>query len=162
MSPRSETLIAEIAAAFEAVERGNGVSIHETREIDYHSSRARRLAARARDNERSWQEVPPEALSSNDKYLAFLDAEGMRYYLPALMIWHLKSDEQIRGEELLYALCTFSPATAVDRQFRLLNERQSRAVLAFLRHVGQSGCEYQELVENACEIYWGRFDDHGT
>lgn len=153
MNTDREALIGAIDAAFNGVTLGDGVSLHEAREIDYHSARAARAAARARDNEASWREVTPEVLREYEKYLVFLDPQGLRYYLPALMTWYLKTDGQVGGEELLFALC-LSPG----RQARMLSETQSKSVLSFLRYISETHCTYQELIETACTTYWVRFD----
>lgn len=145
-------LIAHIEAAFAGVERGNGVTIHEAREIDRHSSRAERIAARALDTECSWQDVPSEALRRNDQYLVFLDAEGMRFYLPALMLQYLRGDEAV-GDELVAALCV---RNAPDKTFDILNGEQSHAVWAFLQHVAETDVYIEEDIHDACTRYWGK------
>lgn len=154
---KREALIGEIHAAFQGVTRGGGVSLHEAREIDYHSSRAKREEARARDVEASWSEVTLEALLDNEKYLVFLDPLGLRYYLPALMTWYLRTDGQVGGEELLFALCLFP-----ERKARSLSATQCKAVLSFLRYIGETQDEYRELVDGGCTSYWARFNDQSA
>ncbi len=149
----TQELIAQIEAAFAGVERGNGVTIHEAREIDRHSSRAERIAARALDTECPWRDVPSEALRRNDKYLVFLDAEGMRFYLPALMLQYLKGDEAL-GDELVAALCV---RDELEKTFGILNAEQSHAVWAFLQHVAEIDAYIEGDIRDACTRYWDGF-----
>jgi len=158
MEEKARSIIKQIQEAFAGVVRGSGVSIREAREIDYHSSRNKKLAARALDTETHWNDVPPEVLERNSQYLAFLDAEGMRYYLPAFMTWYLKSDGIIGGEDLVLNLDPHDKCIRwFNDRFSLLNDEQSLAVLSFLQHVIVTDDYNAEDAQNACAKYLGKF-----
>lgn len=152
-----DSLISEIEAAFQNVQLGHGTSIHEAREIDYRSSKEKRLKARKKDAETAWQAVPAESLSRNEKYICFLDAEGMRFYLPALMSWYLRSDGSIGGEELILPLCIGESSSDFERKFSLLNGKQSHAVAAFLKYVAATDDYNSEDIEIAFARYWNKY-----
>ena len=80
----------EIAAVFDGVKRGGGVTLHENEAIDDHASDLERKRALAKDQDKRWRDVPQEDLRTHDG-LVFFDAEGFRYYLPAYLIWYLRN-----------------------------------------------------------------------
>lgn len=94
MDSGTENLIVAINCAFDGVSRGGGISLHEAEEIDCHGSLEERARARLLDGETRWQEVPAETIEGLPSAPTFLDADGLRYYLPALMVWSLKYGKQ--------------------------------------------------------------------
>ncbi|MDB5297630.1 MAG: hypothetical protein JWO31_3613 [Phycisphaerales bacterium] len=86
-------LIRQVEAAFDGVELGDGVSLHQARGMDDHASDAEVAAARALDAEGRWQDVSDEKLDRLSDTLPFMDAEGFRFYLPRFMLFALKHDE---------------------------------------------------------------------
>jgi hypothetical protein len=92
-----QELIAEIVAAFDGVEREDGITIHEALAIDDYKSAEEQLAARGLDTEQRWQDVPAEAIVACDSALSFLDPKGFRYYLPAFMVCGLTNLDNDAG-----------------------------------------------------------------
>ena len=86
---RKAALIEEITAAFDGVSRAGGVSMSEAKVIDDYGSDAERAAARLRDTDTYWQDVPDEQLALNWP-LHFFDPIGFRYYVPAYITYHLR------------------------------------------------------------------------
>lgn len=82
-----------IKKAFDGVERGDGVTIHQATVIDDYGTEEEFVAARKLDTENRWQDVPDSALADNPHALTFLDAAGFRYYLPARMSWSIRNYE---------------------------------------------------------------------
>lgn len=82
-------IVAMIEAAFEGVGRGDGVTLHQTRAMDDYGSPDEVAAAKARDTETRWQDVPDVHLRDFTSS-AYFDEAGYRYYLPALMRYALK------------------------------------------------------------------------
>jgi len=78
-----DEIIADITAAFRDVRRG-GITLHEADVIDRCGSDSKRRAARARDTEARWQDVPEEDIQSHPSALSFLCPESFRYYLRCL------------------------------------------------------------------------------
>lgn len=78
-----------IDSAFETVVRGNGTTLHEADAKDCYLSAEEIFAARKEDRELHWRDVPPEDLADHPEFLTYLDFEGLRYYLPAVMMFAL-------------------------------------------------------------------------
>nr|WP_235596149.1 DUF6714 family protein [Leptospira weilii] len=78
-----------INSAFEDVVRGNDTTLHEAVAEDDYLSEEEVLAARKEDAELHWRDVPSERLVNHPDFLTYLDFEGLRYYLPAIMIFAL-------------------------------------------------------------------------
>ena len=83
-------VIDEICRAFAHVSRAHGVTLHEAVVIDDYGSDEERIAARALDPDRCWQDVPDHLIEAHQETLCFLDQKGFRYYLPAYMVWALR------------------------------------------------------------------------
>nr|WP_232334251.1 DUF6714 family protein [Leptospira interrogans] len=78
-----------IDSAFKTVVRGNGTTLHEAVAKDDYLSAEEILAARKKDTELHWRDVPSEHLADHPEFLIYLDFEGLRYYLPAVMMFAL-------------------------------------------------------------------------
>src|SRR5579862_7945740 len=85
-----DSLIAEITAAFDGVSRDGGITLHEAEGLDCHYSPEELKLARGLDTDTRWQDVPEEWIGEFPSAFRFMDAKGLRYYLPAVMIWHFK------------------------------------------------------------------------
>ncbi|WP_422120627.1 DUF6714 family protein [Leptospira interrogans] len=68
---------------------GNGTTLHEAVAKDDYLSAEEILAARKKDTELHWRDVPSEHLADHPEFLIYLDFEGLRYYLPAVMMFAL-------------------------------------------------------------------------
>lgn len=92
-----------IHRAFDGVERGRGITLHEAAVIDDYGSEVEQKKARALDQEARWQDVPDSAIAGNH-FLGYLDVEGYRYYLPAVMSWSIRNDHYHETYERLMPL----------------------------------------------------------
>jgi hypothetical protein len=120
----------EIREAFKNVSREGGTSWNEGWAIDLNGSDEECAAARARDNETSWEELVDDPnWSTNACPWAFLDAIGFRYYLAPAMIrdvrkgyseWLADALNHPIDEAELRSLMTQRQFAAVDRYFRFL------------------------------------------
>lgn len=157
------SLRAEIAAAFDGVARAGGVSLHETTAIvdSCGADDPERQAARARDTESCWQDVPNEDLAVPYAHSMF-DPIGWRYYLPAYMTWWLSGGEQSGSSALgsfFYGLMLGEDGLRDRRleRYRGLGARQAAVVARFLRFVerfAESDWE-QSCAITALAGYWG-------
>jgi len=98
-SPISETsraILDEIKRVFGEVQRGNGVTLHETEVIDDHGSEEEREEARRKDTDRHWWEVRDEWIEGCVG-LSFLDEAGFHYYLPAYMSYRIRTGKEPWG-----------------------------------------------------------------
>lgn len=148
--------ISEIADAFARVQREDGVTLHEAEVIDDYGSAQERSAARQRDMDSHWHDVPGADIEQHYSILSFLDAKGLRYYLPAYMIWTLRN----------YAT---SPSATIDStiyalgfdnsHFHIFTPRQSKAIARFLEYMVLYATAFCDsgAASSALDTYWDRF-----
>lgn len=58
MQPTKHEVVSAIRAAFDGVDREDGVTLHEARVLDNYGSEGERAEARDRDTDRIWEQVP--------------------------------------------------------------------------------------------------------
>lgn len=167
MEVAADALVEAIRSAFAGVPRGS-ITLHEAEVIDAYGTDAQRRAARRRDMEKSWEEVPDSAVAECPNALSHLDPEGWRYYLPAYMIWsirHLQRGAMI-PDCTIYALALHDDAELrkyMKARFRLLDSAQSRATCLFLRHMAANDRHVDgRVATQALHEFWGRFGDDTT
>lgn len=122
-----EEVIEKIADAFRDVTRDGGISWSEADAIDDYASKVQRAAARAKDKDKSWQEVaddPDWTIDRYDSNFSFLDAIGYRYYLAAAITRQLKRGTYFIDEWRL-------EPRRLDREIFSLDQRL--AIAEFLR-----------------------------
>jgi len=163
-------VISEITRAFENVRLDDGISIQQARALDDYASVAGQLAARAKDTEERWQDVPEEKLRNLEDVHAFLCPKGFRFYIPAYMIWvlhHLElhdRDSQL-SESTVYSLDIGRPSDPwhADRKerFDLLDVRQKESVILFLECLIAEG-DYETDARRYLADYWNAYrrSDH--
>ena len=151
-SSESGALIAEIHRAFRGVERGKGVTLHETEVIDAYGSDDERYKARAKDTDRAWEEVQDSWIEEFGGVggLSFLDAEGLRYYLPAYMTYWLRTGEE--PNSLAWHLQRIEPGFDL-----LLLPKQKHVIAKFLDYA-RTAFASREAGE-ALEKHWQQFLD---
>lgn len=142
MLTTQQALIDEITSAFEGVERGNGVTLHEATVIDSYGSLEERAKARLQDTEKRWQDVPKQDIANVDAVLSFLDDEGFHYYIPAYVVWYLKNIDNaaIRSSNTFDSVVfhlTYNVEEGRESRFERLTKEQKRAIAHFLTFVAQ-------------------------
>lgn len=120
-----------IHTAFDGVERGHGITLHQALVIGDYGGEEEQIEARELDNDLRWQEVPENDIASNLQYLCFLDAEGYRYYLPANMSWAIKNYMDDPEDSAFFTYLSLLPTVAPREVGRGLGERFS--VQEFIR-----------------------------
>ena len=80
MAISKEKLAAQIRNAFSGVTLGDGITLHEATAIDDYASEAARKAARLKDADTHWSEVPDEHIAANYSVFSFFDIKGHIYY----------------------------------------------------------------------------------
>ncbi|HOD82859.1 MAG: hypothetical protein BWX88_04428 [Planctomycetes bacterium ADurb.Bin126] len=158
-----QDLIKKIHHAFEGVARGKGITLHQARIIDdaiwSGAGPEEEAFARGKDSDRKWQEIPRQVIEELGEECAFLDAEGFRYYLPALMIWTLsygKGSDNVAGDYLIYDLARNERIAGLD----CLSGEQAGSVAEFLKYVADHPDErWADAVAArlALENYWDKF-----
>ena len=133
---------AAIREAFAGVRLGSGVSLREAQAVDTFTAglSERELAALPHPElTDDWAAVPHEELERD--CTAYLDAEGLRYYLPAFMLWLLDryNDDELRlspGPDLA-VIGTIMSLDQRERHplgfFELLSPGQRRAIGLYVR-----------------------------
>ena len=135
---------AAVREAFAGVTLGGGVGLSEAQALDDYASNEVRAACRAGDEKNDWAAIPLKDLNRHSGSPAFLDAEGMRFHLPAYMIADLDGDYR---HEFAPYLC------GRQETFSLLTPLQRNAVEAYLRAISEKENlpSYQYDVERALE-----------
>lgn len=157
-----QAVIEQIRTAFREVRIEDGVTLHEAEAIDdygTYGSAEERKAARLKDPESRWQDVPDEKIEKMQVF-PFLDVKGTRFYIPAYMIWTLKNFERSTSVSVDATLHVFRRPGHESEIFSVLfNEEQSRAILRFLKFVAVHGEKYTDakFLRKAIEKYWVRF-----
>ena len=84
-----DALIATIQNAFAGVVLGSGIGLHEANAIDSRESSEACKLERDKDEKLDWRKVPTADLNRCFSSYNWLDAEGLRFYLLAMMIAEL-------------------------------------------------------------------------
>lgn len=139
---KKEALIQEIKKAFAGVPVPSKITFHVAEahdDYDYQNDDKHRQ----KDHLGSWEEIPEEHFLNCEYAIPYLDAEGIQYYLPALMIWTLTHYQQGNEAELnmdstIYAL---NPQLENEKlkayhenRFSMFNLYQNKACAKFLKY----------------------------
>ncbi len=135
---------AAVREAFAGVTLGGGVGLAEAQALDDDASNEVRAACRAGDEKSDWAAIPLRDLNRHSGSPAFLDAEGMRFHLPAYMVADLDGDYR---HEFVPYLC------GCQETFSLLTPLQRNAVEMYLRAISEKENlpSYQNDIERALE-----------
>ena len=152
-----QALEIEIREAFRGVTLGEGMSLRQAQVVDKHKTT---IVASPFTND--WSKVPLEELGRD--CVAHLDAEGFRYYIPALMlsvIDHYDS-ASMRVIGTLTGLYPKKDNGWDYHMFRysLLNQQQKIAIARFLTLIPKLvdlDYEDQNIVSRALTNYWGEY-----
>jgi hypothetical protein len=158
-----ETAIHE---AFAGVRLGSGVSLRQAGAIDAYMvgwTPAQYNRLPLSEVTHDWTLVPDEELRRDN--VAHLDADGLRYYLPALMLWLLEHYGD-RDYEMTWIGTIGALAPSKDFRERMYSmfdtftEPQRAAIASYvdaLRRLVHLESEDANLVERSIRDYWGRF-----
>ena len=163
MDELRQRLLDRIDAAFDEVELGDGVSLHEAAVIDDYGTDEQRLAARTPDEKLDWRKSidDPEMtrlFTVGNGGLCFLDAEGVRFYLPAcLSRWLRDPDGQATGNmtESLEYLLTLLDNYSLER-LAILNDAQRLCVRDVLIHFREGRSYFVTELDQAIAGYWSQ------
>lgn len=140
----------KIRNAFRGVKLGDGVGLFEGRALDDYADDATRHACRAKDERHNWEEIPKERLESYNDALCFLDAEGMRFHLPAFLIVELE------GPSVSSIFHLIELDDLKKSKLALLSEEQRKAIREFLLFVvDEPDYEFhRQEIRRAIGEYW--------
>lgn len=124
-----QSILLSINQAFSGVLLGNGVSLQEARRMDDHSEYlGNDDSPRKVTRPIGWDEVSCDELSEYFDAYSFLDAEGIRFYLPALMSCDLLALYEFGVADRIFS------GVQDDVRFQILNAEQRRAVRSYLEY----------------------------
>jgi len=158
MGMNRDAIVALIREAFRGVQLGEGLSIGEADIIDRYAQDEDMHHARSLEIVDAWESIPEELLEER-AVLAYMDAEGFRYCIPAYMIWALLNWEKnaavtIRGTA--YALLDPPDRNGL---VNLLTDEQKEAIVQFLRYCADERVGinvHPNLVDKALAKYWSK------
>ena len=131
MDNRAQTLIQQIENALDGVTLGDGITLHEAIALDDYAPEDECIVASMVSRDRCWQDVTDAEIELDDCILHFLDLEGLRYYLPAFMIWTINNytnSGRIIGDATISACkdaVIYSP---------LISAEQANSIIEFLQY----------------------------
>lgn len=157
-------LVLTIRSGFQGVQLGQGVSARQTEVIDRYGegfTAAQFDAIPRLEVTNDWSSVPSDELDRVQ--VAHLDAEGLRYYLPALMLSILENYDP-GSMRVIGTLLALYPKKehwnyAMER-YGALTDFQKQAVATFLAALPtlvELKPDDQKVVERAMRNYWHQF-----
>lgn len=157
-------LIQDIEAAFGEVLLENGIGIYEADALDNYADQKEIEKERARDRDswQRWQDIPDQIMDSCYSVLCFVDPKGMKFLLPAFMIFTLKNYDISNSASLdstIYALDM--GLEGFDGNADLLNIAQKSAIAKFLKYmVLEAGDNYIDAyaASRAYELHWSKYE----
>lgn len=165
---------AAIRAAFAGVRLGTGVSLRQAEAIDVWMEGytwAQFDALPEAEVTDDWSLIPEDELRQDN--VSHLDAEGLRYYLPALMLWlldHYSDRDDFYSKPAEATVIGTMRALAPYAEFRAsryadfdtFTDQQRAAIAQYLDALPDLvNLDYEDatLVARSVEQYWGRFLD---
>ncbi len=156
--------------AFLGVTLDGGISIRQGEICDYYGtdndgkevSDAQFAAIPRSEITDDWTTIPLAELERYP-YLAYLDAKGFRYYIPAFLL-SLFEDAQSASMRVIATLSSVYPKRDLwlhhMQQFELLDARQRSAIARFLFHLQDDPrleASDQRLVSRALQAHWQQY-----
>jgi hypothetical protein len=154
-------LVAAIGAAFVEVHLGNGTSLHQARALDDLESPE---AVRHLDKETDWGQIQDSKIECFPDTLAFMDAEGFRFHIPAFMIYSLNHYRtSIFSSSVCAAIYALDPSIEPRdwqlAKYVLFSEEQKRVILRFLEFFADDEMRriFKDTAREAIHAYWGQY-----
>ncbi len=165
MTARNQTITELIESAFNNVRLAGGVSLKQARVIDKYSEGVTVAEFRALPNSEitdDWRAIPFSELDL-DPCISHLDAEGFRYYIPALMKSVIERYDSVSMRVIgtLQALYPKKDAWGYHmHRYSRLTESQCFAIASYLEALPQLvdlDSEDTKIVKRALRNYWAQF-----
>jgi hypothetical protein len=162
-----EDVISQINEAFDGVEQPQEITLHVAEahdDYDYNNNHTHRK----KDFFGRWQDVPWEHIRACQNALSYLEKVGMRFYLPAYMVWYIRNYEK-EGEVFTdHALYSLDPHLNDEKlsqyhkdRFSLFDRVQLRACAQFVRFCAEDsdGNTDSNFAQKIYERYWRQYDE---
>ncbi|OHC21964.1 MAG: hypothetical protein A3J71_13270 [Pseudomonadales bacterium RIFCSPHIGHO2_02_FULL_60_43] len=161
-----DELISTIEEAFGGVLQPQGITLHVAEahdNYDYEHDEQHRQ----KDFMGRWQDVPIEHIEKCQAALSFVDRVGMKFYLPAYMIWFLKNfgTSTILTDHTLYSLDNHAQdkqlAEYHRERFSLFTAEQLRACALFVKFCANDSTHFTDtyFAQKSYERYWARYEE---
>lgn len=160
-----EELINLVGKAFDGAPQPEGLSLHvaeghDSYDYDYDSEH------RQKDYFGRWQSIPASHIEECQSALSFVDKIGMRFYLPAYMVWYLKNfgGDKVGSDHTLYALDNHpgEPRLAEyqKKRFALFTAEQLNACAQFVKFCASDKSDNAdaEFAQKLYARYWTNFE----
>lgn len=154
-------LIAIIEAAFDGVAQPDDITLHVAEAHDDYDYR--NDLHRKKDYIGRWQDVPEAHIQECQNALSYVDKFGMRFYLPAYMVWYLRhwDSDVVRTDNTLYALANHSNDSQLsayhNERFSLFTPVQLHACALFVKFFAETGLTDEYFAQKTYEGYWFRY-----
>lgn len=161
-----DSLVRFIEEAFDGVEQPHDITLHVAEahdEYDYDHDEEQRK----KDFLGPWQQVPQEHIRKCQVALSYVDKVGMRFYLPAYMVWYLTNfgkEEEVLSDHTLYSLDNHPGDPGLSEyhreRFSLFSPVQLKACALFARFCAEddSGFTDTEFARKRYERYWVQYE----
>ena len=150
-----ESVIELIRKAFQNVTLGNGYGLRKAESWDFGGEGYTEELFQLDEKEKAagWQSLKAEDLDKYHVALSFFDPEGMRFHLPAYMIYELK--DVFEYVSVIFHLTYIDDEYSLIR-FSLLNHEQRNAVREYLLLLRDMEIYefYYPHIDLALELYW--------
>jgi len=159
-----DKLINEISEAFAKVSLEDGIGILEAEALDLCESDKKLEKARKSDFRKKWNEIPESIIEEHYSALCFMDAKGLRFNLPAYMIFALKNWEHSASASIdapIYALANVE-SEQFQEEWSIFTIEQRKAITKFLKYMVievPDGYVDSSQASLAYEKTWVSYDD---
>ena len=160
-----DELIAIIVETFDGAPQPEGITLHVAEahdDYDYdHDDEHRK-----NDYIGRWQDIPQGHIKKCQSALSYVCKEGMRFYLPAYMIWYLRNfgTDEIDSDHTLYSLDNHSNNSDLNKyhqeRFSLFSRAQLQACSLFVKFCANDSTEFTdtEFAQKKFERYWSKYE----
>ena len=155
-----EQLIKEIETAFKDVELKDGIGINQADRMEMGNRDV--LIQKGRNLDRmwwkSWRDIEDKYLASYSSVMNFMDAQGLKWAMPAYMIYSIKhyKEGSFSVDTTIYAL--EEGALGTDK-LDVYTLEQKRVIANFLQYMLSIGEEWVDVesAQNALDKVWGEY-----
>ena len=150
-------VITYIRDAFHGTALGDGTTIHEAVLEGCYTDDSERLAARAKDTETNWKDVPDWKIERFSSVMPFFDPEGFRFYMPVYMIWTLKNwrtSSLFIVDSVLWSF-GYKPSDFDAERHQILSPVQLHASYRFIKHFCDFSGDEEQL--HAMKTFWYKY-----
>lgn len=158
MAIKPTQLIREIETAFDGVSREGGISLHQAQALDECRDGDEVEQAGTLDTETRWQDVPESEIAKMEVAMCFMDDIGLKYYLPAFMVYSIKHHETCETNSANHPIYQLIAKTEEEKKrFSIFNTPQKKAIRRYLEYMAYFAGEEadSDAAKEALNSYWG-------